>query len=311
MKRALVTGGAGFIGSNLVSTLVEQGVPVRVLDNFSYGKKENLASVIGRIELIEGDLRDKEAVKQAVADVEVIFHQGALRSVPKSVDDPEPYNDVNVTGTLNLLMAAKEAGVRRVVSASSSSVYGDNPELPKVETQYPFPISPYAASKLATEGYCQTFSAVYGLSTVSLRYFNVFGPRQDPGSEYAVVIPAFITAILDDKAPTIHGDGLQSRDFTYIDDVVQANILAGTAPGLSGQALNIACGANHTVLDIVKHTNKILGKDVKPQHIAARQGDVRHTLADITAARKLIRFEPKVMFEEGLQRTIEWFQKQS
>ncbi len=303
----LVTGGAGFIGSHIVERLLADGQKVRVLDNFSTGKHTNLAPFQGRIELVEGDLRDAGALARAVEGCEVVYQQAALRSVPRSIDDPLANNDVNVTGILQLLVAAKRAGVRRVVYASSSSVYGDDPSLPKVETQTPRPISPYAASKIMGEYYCRIYSQLYGLETVSMRYFNVFGPRQDPESKYAAVIPRFITAALAGEPAEVHGDGLQSRDFTYVDNVVDANLLAGTAPDVSGEAFNIACGGRFTLLDVLSAIEKGLGHPVARKHEEARAGDVKHTLADISKARRMLGYEPKVDFEEGMRRTVDWF----
>ena len=303
----LVTGGAGFIGSHIVERLLADGQKVRILDNFSTGKHTNLAPFQGRVELVEGDLRDAGALARAVEGCEVVYQQAALRSVPRSIDDPLANNDVNVTGILQLLIAAKRAGVRRVVYASSSSVYGDDPSLPKVETQTPRPISPYAASKIMGEYYCRIYSQLYGLETVSMRYFNVFGPRQDPESKYAAVIPRFITAALAGEPAEVHGDGLQSRDFTDVDNVVDANLLAGKAPDVAGEAFNIACGGRFTLLDALSAIEKGLGHPVARKHEEARAGDVKHTLADISKARRMLGYEPKVDFEEGMRRTVDWF----
>jgi nucleoside-diphosphate-sugar epimerase len=305
----LVTGGAGFIGSHIVARLLTQGEKVRILDDFSTGKWSNLEGFRNDVEVVEGDLRDPAALARAVRGCDVVYQQAALRSVPRSIDDPRANNDVNVTGILNLLIAAKEAGVRRVVYASSSSVYGDDPTLPKVEDQTPRPISPYAATKIMGEYYCRIYSQLYGLETTSLRYFNVFGPRQDPESRYAAVVPRFITAALADEPLEIHGDGLQSRDFTYIDNVVAANLLAGEAPGAVGEAFNIACGARFSLLDTVEAIEKGLGHKVKRQHVESRAGDVKHTLADIGKARRLLGYEPKVAFAEGMARTVAWFRE--
>jgi UDP-glucose 4-epimerase len=302
----LVTGGAGFIGSNVAEALVRRGDRVRVLDNLCTGKQENLAAA-GDVELVEGDLRDPQAVAQAVRGVEGVFHQAALRSVPRSVDDPTSTNDVNVGGTLTLLMACREAGVRRVVYASSSSAYGDDPTLPKVETLPANPISPYAVAKLAAEHYCRTFARLYGLETVSLRYFNVFGPRQDPDSKYSAVIPRFLEQGLRREPLEVHGDGLQSRDFTYIDNVVLGNQLAMDAPGVSGEVFNVACGSQHSLLAIAEAIGAFLGRPLERRHVASRAGDVRHTKADITKAQRLLGYEPTVQFEEGMQRTCEHF----
>lgn len=303
----LVTGGAGFIGSNIVEELLRRGERVRVLDNFSTGKRENLAAFQERIELVEGDLRDLSTVRRAVEGVDYVLHQAALPSVPRSVDDPLENDAVNVTGTLNLLVAARDAGVRRVVFASSCAVYGDEPTLPKREDMLPQPKSPYAVSKLAGEHYCRAFSEVYGLETVALRYFNVFGPRQDPASDYAAVIPLFITRMLRGQAPTIHGDGLQSRDFVYVADVVQANLLAATVPGVAGHVFNIAGGERYTLLDLIRVLNDVLGTDIVPVHDAPRPGDVRHSQADIGAAQQALGYRVVVDFAEGLRRTVEWY----
>jgi UDP-glucose 4-epimerase len=304
----LVTGGAGFIGSHIVARLLADGQRVRVLDNFSTGKHANLAPLRDSIELVEGDLRDPDALKRAVAGCEVVYQQAALRSVPRSIDDPLANNEVNVTGILRLLIAAKSAGVRRVVYASSSSVYGDDPTLPKVETQTPRPISPYAASKIMGEYYCRIYSQLYGLETVSLRYFNVFGPRQDPESKYAAVIPRFITAALTGQPLEVHGDGLQSRDFTYIDNVVSANLLAARAPNIGGEAFNIACGDRFSLLDVIEKIELALGHKVVRAHEPARAGDVKHTLADIDKAKRLLGYEPLVGFADGMRHTVAWFQ---
>ena len=309
MARYLVTGGAGFIGSHIAERLVNERQEVIVLDNFSTGKRENLTDFLDKITLVEGDIRDKELVKNITKGVDFILHEAALRSVPKSVKDPLSYNDVNVTGTLNLLLAAKESGVKRFVFASSSSVYGETEVLPEKEQQLPLPISPYAATKLAGEYYCRFCSAIYGLETVSLRYFNVFGPRQSLESEYAVVVPKFITCMLKDESPPIYGDGKQSRDFTYIDNVVEANILSTSSRLNEPAVLNVASHKAYTVLDIVKYLNKIMQKDIKPTFLPPRAGDVRHTWADISGARRILGFRPQIDFVEGLTRTVKWFQE--
>ncbi|GAB4369514.1 MAG: SDR family oxidoreductase [Deltaproteobacteria bacterium] len=310
----LVTGGAGFIGSNLTEALLAAGRTVRVLDNFLTGKRENLAGLAHRygtvFELIEGDLRDCEAVKRAVAGVRFVLHQGALPSVPRSVADPVLSNEINVGGTVNLLVAARDAGVQRVVFAASSSAYGDTPELPKRESMTPGPKSPYAAQKLAGEHYMRIFFEVYGLETVSLRYFNVFGPRQDPTSMYAAVIPRFITAVLSGTSPTVYGDGGQTRDFTFIDNVVQANRAACEAPKEAcGKVFNIACGERVSLLEILEHVYRLAGRRVEPVFEPPRRGDVRDSLADISAARSLLGYDPKVPFAEGLSRTFDFFRK--
>jgi nucleoside-diphosphate-sugar epimerase len=303
----LVTGGAGFIGSNIVEELVWRGERVRVLDDFSTGKRKNLSAFVDSIELVEGDLRDLPAVRHAVESVDYVLHQGALPSVQRSIDDPLATHAVNATGTLNLLLAAHDAGVRRVVYAASSSVYGDSPTLPKREDMHLRPKSPYAASKLAGEHYCQAFTKVYGLETVCLRYFNVFGPRQDPTSQYSAVIPLFVTAMLRGESPTVHGDGLQSRDFTYVANVAHTNLLAATAPGVAGRVFNVACGQRYTLLDLIAALNDILGAQIAPAHTDPRPGDVRHSLADITAAQEALGYQVVVDFHEGLRRTVEWY----
>ncbi|HBG73164.1 MAG TPA: LPS biosynthesis protein WbpP [Deltaproteobacteria bacterium] len=308
----LVTGGAGFIGSNLTRALLASGQRVRVLDNFLTGKRENLAGLTGAhgdaFELVEGDLRDPGTVCKAAAGVEYVLHQGALPSVPRSVADPVLTNEINVAGTVNLLLAARDAGVRRVVFAASSSAYGDTPQLPKRESMAPNPKSPYAAQKLAGEHYLRIFYEIYGLETVSLRYFNVFGPRQDPGSTYAAVIPRFITSVLRGVPPTVYGDGLQTRDFTFIDNVIQANLAACAAPKAAcGKVVNIACGERVSLLDILEIVYKLAGKRVPPKFEPARPGDVRDSLADISLAKDLIGYDPKVPFAEGLARTFDWF----
>src|SRR5262245_20993133 len=304
----MVTGGAGFIGSNIADGLARRGDRVRVLDNFSTGRHENLAGLDG-VEVLEGDLRDLAHVRRAVAGVAGVFHQAALRSVPRSVDDPVSTNDVNVGGTLNLLMACREAGVRRLVYASSSSAYGDDPALPKVETLPANPISPYAVSKLAAEHYCRTFARLYGLETVSLRYFNVFGPRQNPESKYSAVIPRFLQLALQRQPLEIHGDGEQSRDFTYIDNVVQGNLKSMEAPGVSGEVFNIACGTRHSLLTIADAIGAFLGRELPRQHTAPRAGDVKHTLADISKAERMLGYRPEVDFADGIRRTCEYFVK--
>ena len=305
----LVTGGAGFIGSHITDALVKNNDKVTVLDDFSSGRRENLEAILDKIELVEGDIRDKAIVSKVMQGIDYVLHQAALRSVPKSLGNPELYNDVNINGTLNILNAAKEAKVKRVVFASSSSIYGETDKHPEKEDFLPLLISPYALTKLAGEYYCRIFSQIYGLETASLRYFNVFGPRQSLENEYAVVIPKFITCILKDEEPPVHGDGKQTRDFTYVANVVQANIKAATAPGIKCEVFNIACGKAYSVLDIVKYVNKILKKDIKPKLGPIRPGDVKHTLADITKAKKLIKFNPEIGFEEGLKKAIEYFKE--
>ena len=309
MEKFLVTGGAGFIGSNIKRKLVRQGCFVRVLDNLLTGKKSNLADVMDKIEFIEADMGDPDVAGNAVKDIEVVLHQGALPSVPKSVNNPAATNRHCVDATLTMLIAARDAKVKRFVYAGSSSAYGDTPTLPKVETMKPLPLSPYAAAKLAGEHYCSVFYNCYGLETISLRYFNVFGPYQDPTSQYAAAIPAFVTAILADKPPTIYGDGRQSRDFTYVDNVVEANLLAARAPRTGGEVINIACGDAVTVNQIIDMINDIVGKDVKPVYTDPRPGDVKHSLADISLAQKTIGYESIVSFREGLEKAIGWYRE--
>ena len=307
MSVMLVTGGAGFIGSHIVERLVALGHEVRVLDNFSTGRRENLSSLEGGIDIIEGDIRDVPSVERAVKGVEVVFHEAALASVPRSVADPASSNEVNVTGTLNLLVASRDSGVRRFVYASSSSVYGNSPELPKRESMVPSPESPYAASKLAAENYCRIFSSLYGLECVSLRYFNVFGPRQDPGSEYAAVVPLFVTALLEGRPPTIYGDGEQSRDFTYVANVVDANMLALSADGAAGEVFNIACGCTATVNELLAKMQRITGTSLASHHTDPRPGDVKHSFADVSKAEGTLGLDSKVLFDEGLTLTVDWF----
>ena len=311
MEKYLVTGGAGFIGSNIVEELVKRNHKVKVLDNFITGKRENLKPFLDDIELIEGDIRDIETVKKTVKGVAYVLHQAALRSVPKSVDDPLLTNDININGTLNVLIAAKETGVKRVVYASSSSVYGDCKSFPEKEDAVPMPISPYAVSKLTGEYYGYTFTKTFGLEVVSLRYFNVFGPRQNPESKYSAVIPAFISRLLGNKPPIVEGDGNQSRDFTYVKNVVLANLAAAKTPDIGGEVFNIACGKSYSVLDIIKYLDKFLGTKTKPEFSPSRKGDVKKTAADISKMKKLLKITPKVEFEEGLKKTLEWFRNKS
>ena len=309
MSTYLVTGGAGFIGSHLATALVERGNRVRVFDNLSTGHRKNLEHLANRIELVEGDLQNSRDMLRALQDVEVVFHQAALASVPRSVDAPLDTNAACVTGTVTLLDAARRTGVRRVVYGASSSAYGDQPVAAKHEALMPAPLSPYAAAKLAGEFYCQAFNATYGLETVSLRYFNVFGPRQDPQSQYAAVIPKFITQMLAGQRPTIFGDGRQSRDFTYIENVVHGNLLAADAPHAVGRTINVACGESFDLLTLVDGINRALGTRLEPIFEPPRTGDVRDSLADITLARKLLDYKPTVAFQEGLRRTIEFYRQ--
>jgi len=301
----LVTGGAGFIGSNIVSVLVEKGYKVKVLDNFSSGKRENLKGFENDIELIEGDIRSYHIVQESLKDVDIVLHQAALPSVPRSIKDPITSNEVNINGTLNILEASVAAKVRRVIYASSSSVYGDNPQLPKHESMMTNPLSPYAVSKLSGEKYCSVFSRIYGIETIALRYFNVFGPRQDPSSQYSAVIPKFIKAINNNEQPVIYGDGEQSRDFTYVKNVVDANILASISDCDSGIAMNCASSGQITLNELVGHINKILGKNISPVYEKPRAGDIKHSFADIHLAKSKINYTPTVSFEEGLKLTIE------
>jgi UDP-N-acetylglucosamine/UDP-N-acetyl-alpha-D-glucosaminouronate 4-epimerase len=303
--RALVTGGAGFIGSHLASRLLRDGHEVRVLDNFSTGSRANLDELGESVEVVEGDIQSYERAHNAVQGCEVVFHEAALPSVPRSIQDPLTSNSTNVIGTLNMLLASRDSGVRRVVYASSSSIYGSDPTLPKQESRGPRPISPYAVAKLAAEGYCRSFSEVYGLETVALRYFNVFGPRQDPHSAYAAVIPKFITALISGRAPTVFGDGEQSRDFTYIDNVVDANLLAAEATDVSGHAFNIACGDRISLNQLLGELREILGTEIEASYLEPRPGDVPHSLADISRAEESLGYRPAIGFSDGLRRTVE------
>jgi nucleoside-diphosphate-sugar epimerase len=310
-SRVLVTGGAGFIGSHLTERLLAEGHAVRVLDNFSTGSRANLdfgPRHGAALEVVEGDIRDLDMLERAAAGVSVIFHQAAMRSVPRSVADPLGANDHNVTGTLHVLEAARRRGVPRVVYASSSSVYGARPELPKREDQAPAPISPYAVSKAAGEQYAAVWPRLYGVETVGLRYFNIFGPRQDPKSEYAAVIPRFILWGLRAEPLEVHGDGTQSRDFTYVDNAVEANLLAARAEGVSGQVFNVGCGERTSLLAIIARLESLLGRSLARNHTAARPGDVPHTLADIDKAKRLLGYTPVMVFDEGFRRTVEYFQ---
>lgn len=302
----LVTGGAGFIGSNIVEELVKRGERVRIIDNFSAGKKNNIKDFIGKIEIVEGDIRKYDDIKKAVKGVDYVLHEAAMRSVPKSVDDPKGANDNNITGTLNVLMAAKEAGVKKLVYASSSSVYGDSKKFPQKEDMIPSPISPYAVSKLAAEYYCVMFSKTFSLPTVSLRYFNVFGPKQPPESMYSPVIPKFIKSAVEKKPLEIHWDGKQSRDFTYVANVVKANIMAAESD-VYGKVYNVACGTTVSLLDIVKLLESFLGYKLEKKFLPKRAGDVRKTWADVSKIKKELGYKNEVNFKDGLKRTLEWF----
>ncbi len=320
MKRYLVTGGAGFIGSNLTEYLLKEGHFVRVLDNFANGKPENLSFVSRipgaeeRFELLKGDIRDYETCVQACEGVDFVLHQAALGSVPRSVEDPDTYHQVNTTGTLNMLRAAAASGVKRLVYAASSSAYGDvdrERPTPKREDMAPAPLSPYAVAKLTGEYYCQIFPKLYGLETVILRYFNVFGPRQDPHSQYAAVVPKFITSLLQGEAPTIFGDGEQSRDFTYVENVVHANLAACEAgPEAVGEVINVACGENTSINELYRLIAELIGTDLKPRYAPPRPGDVRHSLADVSKAQRLLGLKEVVDLREGLKRTIAWYREQ-
>jgi UDP-glucose 4-epimerase len=311
MTVSLVTGGAGFIGSHLVEALVARGHRVRVLDNLSTGDRANLDPVRDQIEFVQGDLTDSETVRNAVRGVDFVFHQAALASVPRSVANPVATHEACATGTLNVLVAARDAKVRRVVYAASSSAYGNSVRLPKHEDDPTRPLSPYAVAKLAGEHYCAAFSRVYSLETVRLRYFNVLGPRQSPDSPYAAVIPLFFRAMMAGQSPTIHGDGQQSRDFTYVADVVQANLLAAEAEGVSGKLYNVACGRRTTLLELVNHINDLLGTTIAPTHASPRPGDVRHSQADVSRAREELGYRPTTTVPQGLRRCLEWMRQTS
>ena len=303
----LVTGGAGFIGSNMVRFLLEKGEAVRVLDNFETGKHENLTEVADKIEVIEGDIRDESVVRESVKGVQVVYHLAALGSVPRSIDDPRTSNDVNVNGTFNMLEGSREAKVKRLIFASSSSVYGDSPVLPQHEALPLSPISPYGATKAIGEIYCKAFYETYGLETISLRYYNVFGPRQDPNSQYAAAIPLFVSALLCDESPRIFDDGEQSRGFTYIEDVLQANWLAAQVKETHGEAINISTVNAVTVNTVVKTITELLEKDIKPVYAPPRPGDIKHSLADVSLAKEVIGYEPKITFDEGIRMAIDWY----
>ena len=302
----LVTGGAGFIGSHVVAELLQRGHTVRILDNFSTGRRGNLAAVDGDVEVVEGDMRSYERAHNAVKGADLVIHLAALPSVPRSVQDPLTTNEANITGTLNVLLAARDNSARRVVLASSSSIYGANAAMPKREDMMPQPISPYAVSKLAAEQYARAFTSVYGLETVSLRYFNVFGPRQDPTSQYSGVVPRFMRLAIQGGRPVVFGDGEQSRDFTYVANVVDATLSAATAAGAAGNICNIGCGDPKTVLDLIAAVSRVSGHPLEPEFAPPRLGDVKHSFADISLARKLLGYEPRVGFDEGIGRTFDW-----
>lgn len=305
MAQYLVTGGAGFIGSNIVEELLRRGEQVRVLDNLATGRRGNIQPFLGDIEFIEGSINDAQLLQQAMKGVDYVLHQAALPSVPRSVEDPLSSHEANATGTMKVLIAARDAPVERVVFASSSSVYGESPTLPKRESMPTQPLSPYAVSKLAGEEYCKVFTRAYGLPTVALRYFNVFGPRQDPKSQYAAAIPGIASAMLRGEPPTIYGDGLQTRDFTYVSNVVSANLRACTSTEAIGLSINIACGQRITLLDLVDQLNVLLGTEIEPNFAPERPGDVKHSLADISVAESELGYRTEVGFREGLARTLE------
>ena len=307
MATFLVTGGAGFIGSHIVEELVRRGESVRVLDNLSTGREENLVSVQGRIAWYKSDIRDLEHIRPRFEGTDYVIHLAALSSVPSSIADPHTANAINIDGTLNVLIAAREAGVRRVIFASSAAVYGDSPHLPRVESQEPQPLSPYGLTKLAGELYCKLFANVYGLEAVALRYFNVYGPRQDPRSPYSGVLSVFFSAYLRNQTPTINGDGQQTRDFVYVGNIVDATLRACTAEGASGQVMNVGTGGRYTLNATIGALDAIFGRQTKPRYAPPREGDVLHSQADISLAKRLLGYEPKVGFEEGLRRSLEWY----
>lgn len=307
MAKYLITGGAGFIGSNLARRLLSLGEDVVVLDDFSTGKRENLEDIKHRVKLVVGDICNVDKVKEAMEGIDFVFHHAAVVSVPRSVDDPARTNEVNVDGTLNCLLVARDVKAKRFVFAASSSAYGDSPELPKHEDMTPWPLSPYGVSKLVGEMYCRVFYEVYGLPTVSLRYFNIFGPYQDPHSQYAAVVPIFITRLLKGESPRVFGDGEQSRDFTYIDNAVEANLLAINSDKADGETINVACGTQYTLNDLAENLKRLTGSDIDPTYAEPRAGDIKHSLGDISRASRLLGYSPQVSFEEGLERTVAWF----
>ena len=310
MSNYLVTGGAGFIGSNIVEELVNSGEEVTVLDNLSTGYKKNIEPFLDKINFIQGDIRDVESVKKSLKDADYVLHQAAMASVPRSIDNPVLVNDININGTLNILEEARKAKVKCFVYAASSSAYGDSEVSPKREDLTPSPLSPYAVSKLAGEYYCSVYSTIFGLPTVSLRYFNVFGPRQDPNSQYAAVVPIFISKLLDNKKPEIFGDGNQSRDFTYVKNVVKANILASkSAETASGEMVNVACGDKCTVNDLFRNISNYIGSDIEPVYSPPRAGDVKHSLADISKAKNIINYSVEESFEESIRKTVDWYKR--
>jgi nucleoside-diphosphate-sugar epimerase len=307
MPTYLITGGAGFIGSNMVDELLRRGEAVRVIDNLSTGLAENLAETRNRITFYDVDIRDLDKMRPCFDGVDYVIHLAALASIPRSIADPITSNAVNVDGTLNVLVAARDAKVKRVVFAASSSAYGDNPVLPRVETHEPRPLSPYALMKLTGEYYCKVFTNIYGLETVALRYFNIFGPRQNPNSPYTGVLSLFNAAYIRGTTPTVYGDGEQSRDFTYVSNVVDASLRACTAAGASGNVFNVGVGEQHSINQVIAMMNKIFGREVKPNYAPARKGDVRESLANISRAREVLGYSPIVSFEDGLRRTVEWY----
>jgi nucleoside-diphosphate-sugar epimerase len=309
MSRYLVTGGAGFIGSHIAGELVQKGHSVRIIDNFSTGKRENISSFLDEVELVEADIREFRACREVVEGMDFVLHQAALTSVPLSIENSLLTNEINITGTLNLLVASRDAKVQRLIFASSAAVYGDDSRLPKTENMEGVPISPYALSKRVGELYCRLFTQLYGLSTVCLRYFNIFGPRQDPFSQYASVIPNFIRKMTKGKKPTVFGDGEQSRDFLYVSNVVDANILASQASKVSGEVFNIAGGEKTAVNSLVEELNKVLNKEIKPSYDDPRPGDIKHSYADISKAGKMLKYKPTVSFSEGLSETVRWYRE--